>query len=129
MKIDRKNPFEGRLKREFQTIMVMVGIFCAGKHGQKSSLCPECARLLDYAESKIEVCPFGTSKPQCNKCEIHCYVEPKRIEVKKVMRYAGPRMLYKHPLMTILHYADALRDGSREKAKELVKARRKNPQV
>lgn len=125
MKINRRNPFESRLRREFDTITAMVGIYCESRHGSKDELCNECTRLLDYAESRIEFCPFGTSKPQCTKCEIHCYSDTKRNDIKQVMRFSGPRMLWKHPLKTILHYADALRDGSREKARKIVLEKKK----
>jgi len=123
MKYVRRNPFEGRLKREFETVQSMIDIYCEAKHGETEKLCTSCAKLLDYAESKVEVCPFGTQKPQCTKCEIHCYSDTKREEVRQVMRFAGPRMLYKHPLKTIMHYADAIRDGSRKKAQTLIKER------
>lgn len=125
MKIKRRNPFEGRLKREYSTIMAMVAIYCESNHDHSDDLCRECHRLLDYAEGKIEICPFGTSKPQCTKCEIHCYSSTVREDVKTVMRFSGPRMLWNHPLKTILHYMDAFRDGSRDKARQLLQQRRK----
>jgi hypothetical protein len=32
-----------------------------------------------------------------------------RDQIKQVMRYAGPRMLFRHPILTIRHFIDARR--------------------
>jgi hypothetical protein len=32
-----------------------------------------------------------------------------REQVKAVMRYAGPRMLYRHPILTLFHFLDGRR--------------------
>jgi hypothetical protein len=31
-----------------------------------------------------------------------------RQKIKEVMRYAGPRMLFKHPYLTLMHGIDSL---------------------
>jgi len=33
-----------------------------------------------------------------------------RERIRAVMRYAGPRMLWRHPLLALLHLADGLQD-------------------
>jgi hypothetical protein len=33
-----------------------------------------------------------------------------REQIRAVMRYAGPRMLYRHPIMTLQHMIDGTRD-------------------
>ena len=35
--------------------------------------CEECRRFLDYAERRLEKCPYGEAKPTCARCPIHCY--------------------------------------------------------
>jgi hypothetical protein len=32
-----------------------------------------------------------------------------REKIRAVMRYAGPRMLFRHPIMTLWHYIDGRR--------------------
>ncbi len=32
-----------------------------------------------------------------------------REQIRAVMRYAGPRMVYRHPMMTLFHFVDGLR--------------------
>ena len=95
-----------RLERERHTIRVMIGVYCRGNHGGKGELCADCRALQDYAMQRIDLCPFHQDKPTCAKCPIHCYKPHLRQQVRLVMRYAGPRMLFVHPLLTIQHYMD-----------------------
>ncbi|MBP6980491.1 MAG: nitrous oxide-stimulated promoter family protein, partial [Bacteroides sp.] len=43
-------------------------------------------------------------KGMCKYCKIHCYSPQKRKEIKKVMRFAGPRMLLYAPWQVIKHW-------------------------
>ena len=36
-----------------------------------------------------------------------------RTRIKEVMRYAGPRMLFRHPVLALLHHWDSLRTNKR----------------
>jgi hypothetical protein len=40
---------------------------------------------------------------------VHCYKPVYREQVKVVMRYAGPRMLWRRPILTIRHMLDERR--------------------
>lgn len=102
----RKHQETKRLARERHTIRVMIGMYCRGNHGRRSGLCDECQELYDYAMQRMDMCPFHEDKPTCAKCPIHCYKPEMRQRVRQVMRYAGPRMLFAHPLLTIQHYID-----------------------
>jgi len=75
-------------------------------HGESSALCPACNELLDYSHMRIERCPLLESKPTCTKCWIHCYDLVRREQVKKIMRYSGPRMIFRHPVLAVLHLID-----------------------
>ena len=44
------------------------------------------------------------NKPKCSQCTMHCYKPVMREKIKAVMRYSGPRMLYRHPILTGKHY-------------------------
>ena len=96
------------LEREFLTMGKMVGIYCSGHHPGES-LCQDCEKFLDYAEVRLEKCPYGEEKPTCANCPVHCYKREYREQAKKIMRYAGPRMLMRHPILTISHYIDGRR--------------------
>src|SRR5690348_4526933 len=88
---------EGRLKREWATVAAMVQCYCHGQHATSGSLCSECNGLLQYATLRLERCRFGAGKPTCANCPVHCYERQRRDQIKVVMRYAGPRMLWQHP--------------------------------
>jgi len=87
---------------EKTTLIGMTGIYCKTVHGG-TALCDDCKALRDYALQRINRCIFGAGKPACKKCPVHCYSPKRREEIRKVMRISGPSMLYKHPVLTILH--------------------------
>jgi len=102
-----------RIAREKRTMQAMLQIYCRAHHERHTGLCEECARLLDYAQRRLDTCPFAEDKPACNHCEVHCYSAVMRERVKQVMRYAGPRMLLRHPVLAIRHLLDARREPPR----------------
>ena len=94
-----------RLRRERRTVAAMVALACHDLHGG-AGLCPECAELLEYAEARVRRCPFGDDKPVCASCPVHCYRSEPRERMRAVMRYAGPRMIWRHPLLALAHLVD-----------------------
>ncbi|MNI12241.1 hypothetical protein D3C73_654110 [compost metagenome] len=123
-----KNQVEGpRIAREKETVLHMISIFCKSKHknadketlrvelsnNSKSSthdieveLCHDCLELQQYASKRLSLCRFGEKKSTCANCPVHCYALTQRENIKEVMRYAGPRMLWNHPVLTIRHMLD-----------------------
>jgi len=98
-----------RLAREWRTIAAMIAGYCRDHHGKRAGLCPECQGLLDYAAIRLERCRFGAAKPVCVKCPVHCYQPARRDQVRAVMRYAGPRMVWQHPILSLRHWLDGFR--------------------
>ena len=99
-----------RMKRERKTLEAMIRMYCGDLHeGGKTKLCPECSELVEYARARLAACPFQEGKTTCSKCPAHCYKPSMRERVRAVMRYAGPRMLYRHPVMAFFHYLDGFR--------------------
>lgn len=102
-----------RLARERVTMGKMVGIYCSAHHSNAGdSLCADCQDFLSYAETRLHKCPYGEEKPTCANCPVHCYKPAQREQARKIMRYAGPRMLLRHPLLAIAHQIDGLRKAS-----------------
>jgi predicted amidophosphoribosyltransferase len=87
----------------------MIHRYCQDHHHTTHELCPDCQELLAYARQRLRHCPFQEHKTTCGKCPIHCYAPGKRERIRAVMRYAGPRMLFTHPLLALLHLLDGLR--------------------
>jgi hypothetical protein len=101
---------------EARTVAAMIHIYCRARHGAADGLCADCAGLLAYAEARIEKCPFGVDKPVCNKCTVHCYKPEMRDQIKEVMRFAGPRMMRRHPILAVRHLIRSKRySGTRSK--------------
>ena len=100
-----------RLTREWKTMEAMIKIYCQDHHGSGTTLCAECQGLLDYATVRLERCRFGEEKPTCARCPVHCYQRTRREQVKVVMRQAGPRMLWEHPVMSLRHWLDGFREA------------------
>lgn len=99
-----------RLAREHLTMSKMIGIYCADHHSASDDgICEECRDFLDYAKVRLRKCPYGEDKPTCANCPVHCYKPVRKAQAKEVMRYAGPRMLLRHPLLTIAHILDGYR--------------------
>ncbi|MBN1661257.1 MAG: nitrous oxide-stimulated promoter family protein [Anaerolineae bacterium] len=98
-----------RMEREKRTVETMIALYCRGQHAAQHGLCDECNALLAYARQRLEKCPFQEAKTTCTKCPIHCYQPEMRERVRAVMRYAGPRMIYRHPILAILHLLDSRR--------------------
>jgi len=100
-----------RLRRELKTIEALIDDFCCARHAAAKGLCLECAFLADYARKRLEKCPFGEEKPTCVNCPVHCYQPKIRDQVREVMRYAGPRMLVRHPILALFHWIDGRRQA------------------
>lgn len=101
---------ESRLAREYRTLEEMVRIYCRDHHSTGGSdPCAECEEFLTYAEKRLLKCPYGQEKPTCARCPVHCYKRAQREQARIVMRYAGPRMTFRHPWLSLLHVLDKFR--------------------
>ena len=101
-----------RRVREKRTISQMVALHCAGNHDAAArterahcgeAVCADCAAIDAYAVLRTERCREMEVKTSCEECGNHCYAPEKRDEIRAVMRYAGPRMLGRHPVAAVRH--------------------------
>ena len=97
-----------RRRRELRTIDTMIGMYCR-RHHRGAAPCAECSELSAYARRRLERCVFGDAKPTCANCTVHCYSAEMREKVRTMMRWAGPRMLLRHPAIAIRHMIDGQR--------------------
>ena len=110
-------------EKERKLIPVMIKKYCHGKHGTKGDeVCKECGALTEYALFRLEKCPFQANKKFCSFCKIHCYKPDMRERIKDVMKWAGPRMIFTHPVFAFKHvfqmisYKRKLRKEAKAKA-------------
>ena len=92
-----------RIEEERHTVGLMIALYCGAHHKTSGTLCDGCRALFDYASARLMHCRFGKDKPVCNKCRVHCYKPEMRERICEVMRYAGPRMLFRHPVAAVKH--------------------------
>ncbi len=107
-----------RMARERKTVTYMIEFYCKGNHQPEGTLCQDCRKLQDYANAHLEKCPFQENKTTCARCHVHCYKPEMREKIKEVMRYSGPRMLLRHPVLTLHHLLDGFRFSSGNERKK-----------
>lgn len=95
-----------RIEREKRTVGIMIKMYCDNNHDKIGSICSECNELTEFANERINRCVFQNDKPVCSECKIYCYRQDMRDKIKTVMRYAGPRMIFHHPIIGIRHLID-----------------------
>jgi hypothetical protein len=98
-----------RIAREGKTIAAMIRMYCRDQHHTLNDLCPDCQDLLAYARERLARCPYQEGKTTCARCPIHCYKPDMRERIRAVMRYAGPTMMYRHPILALYHLIDGRR--------------------
>ncbi|MEI7880596.1 MAG: nitrous oxide-stimulated promoter family protein [bacterium] len=106
-----------RFEREKTTLKTMIALYCRDHHKPSAELCADCEGLQEYALARLERCKYGPDKPKCSACETHCYKPAMRDAVRAVMRYAGPRMLVRHPALALGHTVDGLLHRPKPKGK------------
>lgn len=97
-----------RIEREKHTVRQMINLYCRAHHAS-GGLCPECSALLEYTGKRLDKCPFQAGKTTCARCPVHCYQPEMREKIRKIMRYSGPRMLWRHPVSAVIHLLDKRR--------------------
>lgn len=100
--------FKSRRERELIIAVTMIRMHCLSEHRAGKTVCHSCNQLVLYTTQRLNRCKFGDGKPVCKDCEVHCYSPEKREEIRKIMRWAGPKMLYRHPLYALIHLLDSL---------------------
>lgn len=104
-------------QRELKTVRAMIEIHCHEVHKTPSGLCEDCDRLYDYVCERMQHCPFGVDKPTCAKCPVHCYRKEMREKIRQVMRYSGPRMVWRHPVLTAAHILRGAKEAPKQRPK------------
>lgn len=88
--------------KEKKTFDKMLKIYCKKKH-QSKELCKECLEIQNYVYKRIEMCPFILNKPFCAYCKIQCYKKEMKEKVIKIMKFSGPKMMFRAPIQSFRH--------------------------
>ena len=100
---------ESNRRREKRKISEMIALYCRKKHHTGKGLCEECAALDAYMAARSDKCPRKEERTICARCPMNCYAPEMRRRIGAVMRFSGPRMIPRHPLVLAEHLMDALR--------------------
>jgi hypothetical protein len=101
------------IQADTEKLVSFLSMYCDAHHGHRlrrpfifryqrmsakvlegPDLCDECKKLLRHAVVMRVLCPLDP-KPKCRHCPDHCYRPLYREQMAKVMKYAGPRSLFK----------------------------------
>lgn len=105
-----------RVMREKATVKKMISLYCHSHHSNSGSqLCDSCQTIYEYASKRIDVCVFGNDKPTCENCPVHCYNKEMKAKIKTIMRFSGPRMIYRQPIAAVNHFIDKAIDKKKIK--------------
>ena len=105
---------EDKRLREKQLVSQMIALYCRKNHKHKKDLCTDCKRLKEYAEMRIDKCLFMETKTFCSNCKVHCYKPQMREQIRAVMRFSGPRMIFHHPIIAIRHVIESNKEKKRQ---------------
>lgn len=104
---------ESKRSREKRVVALMIRLYCKKQHGTKKALCPECEALAQYAMLRSDRCPFMETKTFCTNCRVHCYKPEMRENIRQVMRFSGPRMIFYHPVLAVRHVIESKKEKKR----------------
>lgn len=97
--------FEDRRTKKDDIAKSMIHIYCRGNHKNSGTnqLCDECNQLLEYSSFRSSKCPHIERTLYCSNCPTPCYKPDMKEQMRVVMKYAGPRFLFKHPIQFTKH--------------------------
>ena len=102
-----------QLEKDRKTLEAIGRIYCRGNHDASKDaegLCAECRETVDVTLGRTAVCPYGHAG-NCQDCDIHCQRGDAQRRIREMMRYAAPRMAFRHPIMTAEYLRKKFRAG------------------
>ena len=92
-----------RIEKEKRIVRKMIELYCH-HHLKQDTISEGYQHLIEYAYRRLDHCIFGKNKTACKNCSVHCYAPKKREQIRMIMRWAGPRMLFYSPWETFRHF-------------------------
>ena len=99
----RKPPeLKNNIPKEKENIRKTFAVYCAKHHKPKNGkLCPACTALLATVFTKMDRCPYGITKPICDRCDR--FGAKATQDFLTIMKSAQRGMFLRHPVMAIKH--------------------------
>ena len=130
----KKDPIEevkNNLPKERENIKKSFAVYCNAHHDTNDGkLCPKCSALLLVVMAKMSRCPYGITKPVCDRCDRQCFGEAHNKAFMEIMDGSRRGMLVRHPMMTVRHKimklgVDYAKKKQNDAASEKAESRRK----
>lgn len=99
----RKPPeIKNNIPKEKANIRKTFGVYCHKHHNTEGDkLCPKCTALLATVMTKMNRCPYGITKPICDRCDRPCFGTKQNREFLQIMNSTS--MFLRHPIMAFKH--------------------------
>jgi len=132
--LPKKKPVEikNNIPKEKENIKKTFMTYCHKHHNTGGDkLCPKCTALLATVMTKMNRCPYGITKPICDRCDRQCFGAKQNEEFNKIMSTSQRSMFFRHPVMTIKHKlasmgVDYAKYQQQKKAEDKAKAKAKS---
>lgn len=101
----RKPPeIKNNIPKEKKNIRKTFGVYCHKHHGTADEkLCPKCTALLAVVMTKMNRCPYGITKPVCDRCDRPCFGPAQTRDFLNIMNSSQMSMFLRHPMLAIKH--------------------------
>lgn len=96
---------ENKREKKKKTLNFMFDIYKKSHPQRKEDL----DELKSYAFTRIDKCPNVEEGIYCNTCKIHCFKEDEKEEMRKIMKFSGPRMMIYHPILAMDHLISTIK--------------------
>lgn len=101
-----------KVDRDRRTLEAIGRIYCGGNHvdaaKDSAGMCPECREAIEQTLARASSCPHG-HEGNCQDCKTQCQRGEAQERIRVIMRYAAPRMAFRHPIMTFEYLRKKLR--------------------
>lgn len=92
------------VEKDRRTLEAIGQIYCSGNHARvlkdEGGMCVECREAIEQTLDRTRSCPHG-HELNCEDCSTHCQRGDAQARIKAIMRYAAPRMAFRHPIMAV----------------------------
>jgi len=92
-----------RIEREKLIVRKMIELYCR-HHLKQNTLPDDYNHLAEYACNRLDQCKYGEKKAACKFCPTHCYAPKERQQIRELMRWVGPRMIWYAPKDTFIYF-------------------------
>lgn len=97
-----------RIQRDLRTLQAIGSIYCRAHHADRpknsAGMCAECSATISFTHDRAANCP-NNHQGNCQDCAIKCNRGNQQQRIRAIMAYAAPRMMVRHPLMTLEYLA------------------------